>query len=189
MTSAAQIDQPGLLQAVLAGVDALSEQLIEVRRDLHAHPELSWAEERTTSAIAKRLDQVGLVPTLMPRNGLVVDIGTGPGPLIALRADLDALPVDDRSNDPWASTVQGVAHACGHDVHASALLGAGLALAEVADQLPGRVRLIFQPAEEIMPGGALMAIEAGALDGVARIFGLHADPGLDVGTVGLREGP
>ena len=129
------------------------------------------------------------MPTLLPRNGLVVDIGSGPGPLIALRADLDALPVDDRTDDPWASTVQGVAHACGHDLHASALLGAGLALAAVADQLPGRVRLIFQPAEEIMPGGALMAIEAGVLDGVSRIFGLHADPAIDVGTVGLREGP
>ena len=108
---------------------------------------------------------------------------------MALRADLDALPVDDRTDDPWVSTVQGVAHACGHDVHAAALLGAGLSLAAVADSLPGRVRLIFQPAEEIMPGGALMAIEAGALDGVSRIFGLHADPGIDVGTVGLREGP
>jgi len=174
---------------VLASVDAQSDQLIEVRRDLHAHPELSWAEERTTSVIAKRLDQVGLVPTLLPRNGLMVDIGSGDGPLIALRADLDALPVEDRTNDPWASTVQGVAHACGHDVHAAALLGAGLALAEIADRMPGRVRLVFQPAEEIMPGGALMAIEAGALDGVSRIFGLHADPAIDVGTVGLREGP
>jgi amidohydrolase len=189
VTSAAPIDHPGLLQSVLAGVDAQSDQLIEVRRDLHAHPELSWAEERTTSVIAKRLDQVGLVPTPLPRNGLMVDIGTGGGPLVALRADLDALPVDDRTDDPWASTVQGVAHACGHDVHASALLGAGLALAGIADRMPGRVRLIFQPAEEIMPGGALMAIEAGALDGVSRIFGLHADPAIDVGTVGLREGP
>jgi amidohydrolase len=174
---------------VLAGVDAVSDQLIEVRRDLHAHPELSWTEERTSSVIAKRLDQVGLVPTPLPRNGLMVDIGTQPGPLVALRADLDALPVDDRTGDPWASTVQGVAHACGHDLHASALLGAGLALAGIADRMPGRVRLIFQPAEEVMPGGALMAIEAGALDGVSRIFGLHADPATDVGTVGLREGP
>ena len=87
--------------------------------------------------IAKRLDQVGLVPTLLPRNGLMVDIGSGPGPVIALRADLDALPVDDRSNDPWASTVQGVAHACGHDVHASALLGAGLALSRWPTCCPG----------------------------------------------------
>ena len=180
---------PSLIRHAQAEVELLAPELVEVRRDLHAHPELSWAEERTSSVIAKRLDQVGLVPTLLPRNGLVVDIGSGPGPIIALRADLDALPVDDRINDPWASTVQGVAHACGHDVHAASLLGTGLALAAVADRLPGRVRLIFQPAEEIMPGGALMAIGAGALDGVSRIFGLHADPGIDVGTVGLREGP
>jgi amidohydrolase len=106
-----------------------------------------------------------------------------------LRADLDALPVDDRTGDPWSSTVAGVAHACGHDVHATALLGAGLALARLGDRLPGRVRLLFQPAEEIMPGGALMSIAAGALDGVDRIFMLHCDPGLDVGRVGLREGP
>ena len=85
------------------------------------------------------------------------------------------------------STVQGVAHACGHDLHAAALLGTGLAVAAVADEMPGRVRLIFQPAEEFMPGGALMSIEAGALDGVSRIFGLHADPGIHVGTVGLRR--
>jgi amidohydrolase len=189
VTSAAPIDHPGLLQAVLAGVDAQADQLVELRRDLHAHPELSWAEERTTSLIAKRLDELGLVPTPLPRNGLTVDIGTNAGPLIALRADLDALPVDDRTDDPWASTVQGVAHACGHDLHASALIGAGTALAGIAERMPGRVRLIFQPAEEIMPGGALMAIEAGALDGVDRIFGLHADPAIDVGTVGLREGP
>lgn len=178
-----------LLERVRAEVDLLAAELIEFRRDLHAHPELSWAEERTSAVTAKRLDEAGLAPRPLPRNGLVVDIGSGPGPMIALRADLDALPVEDRTDDPWVSTVAGVAHACGHDLHAASLLGAGLALAAVADELPGRVRLIFQPAEEIMPGGALMSIEAGAIDGVSRIFGLHADPGLDVGTVGLREGP
>ncbi|MCW2712429.1 MAG: amidohydrolase [Marmoricola sp.] len=178
-----------LLERVQAEVDLLAPELIEFRRDLHAHPELSWAEERTSAVIAKRLDEAGLTARSLPRNGLVVDIGSGSGPVIALRADLDALPVEDRTNDPWTSTVAGVAHACGHDVHATGLLGAGLALSSVAREMPGRVRLVFQPAEEIMPGGALMSIEAGALDGVSRIFGLHADPGIDVGTVGLREGP
>jgi amidohydrolase len=179
----------GARSQVLAEVDQLAPELVEVRRDLHAHPELSWAEERTTALLAKRLDEAGLVPRLLPRSGLIVDIGDGSGPIVALRADLDALPVEDRTDDPWRSTVTGVAHACGHDVHAAALLGAGVALSRVADRLPGRVRLVFQPAEEIMPGGALMSIEAGALDGVSWIFGLHADPGIDVGTVGLREGP
>jgi amidohydrolase len=110
---------------------------------------------------------------------------------VALRADLDALPVNDLTDDPWRSQVPGVAHACGHDVHTTALLGSGLALSEVhaAGELPGRVRLLFQPAEEIMPGGAHRLIEHGALDGVVRIFCLHCDPTLDVGQVGLREGP
>jgi amidohydrolase len=169
-------------------VDLLAPELIAFRRDLHAHPELSWHEERTSTGLAKMFADAGAdVRTLAP-SGLVVDIGSGDGPVVALRADIDALPVEDRTSDPWRSTVEGVAHACGHDVHAASLLGAGLALQQVADQLPGRVRLIFQPAEEIMPGGALLCIKEGVLDDVARIFMLHCDPGVDVGSVGLREG-
>jgi amidohydrolase len=111
--------------------------------------------------------------------------------VVALRADLDALPVEDRTTDPWRSTVQGVAHACGHDVHTAALLGAGLALQRLHQEAPygGGVRLLFQPAEEVMPGGALEVIAAGALDNVTHAFGLHCDPSLDVGHVGLRVGP
>ena len=141
-----------------ADVEKLDDELIELRRDLHAHPELSWAEERTTGVIAKRLDEAGLGSALLPRNGLIADIGDGPGPVVALRADLDALPGRGPHRRPVGQHASpGVAHACGHDVHAAALLGAGLALAEAhaAGRLPGRVRLIFQPAEEIMPGGAL----------------------------------
>lgn len=178
-----------LLADALGELAVREELLLDVRRDLHAHPELSWSEQRTAAEVAKHLEHAGVDTRPMPRGGLLAEIGSGPGPLVALRADLDALPVDDRSGDPWASTVPGVAHACGHDVHTTGLLGAGLALQAVADRLPGRVRLVFQPAEEVMPGGALMAIDAGALDGVDHIFGLHVDPTLDVGTVGLREGP
>jgi amidohydrolase len=110
---------------------------------------------------------------------------------VALRADLDALPVEDLTTDPWVSTRPGVAHACGHDVHTAGLVGAGLALAELhlRGQLPGRVRLLFQPAEEVMPGGATSLIDLGALDEVERIFCLHCDPTLDLGHVGVREGP
>jgi amidohydrolase len=179
------------LSSVVAAVDALSEELVELRRDIHAHPELAWHEERTTALVAKRLVDAGADVRLLARSGLVAEIGSAEGPVVGLRADLDALPVDDLGDQPWASTVPGAAHACGHDVHTTALLGAGLALAEThrRSPLPGRVRLLFQPAEEIMPGGALELISAGALDGLSSVFCLHCDPTLDVGQVGLRVGP
>ena len=166
------------------------DELIELRRDLHAHPELSWRELRTTALVAGRLRRSGWHVTELSRSGLIAEIGDQ-GPVVALRADLDALPVPDLTDDPWVSTVEGVTHACGHDVHTSALVGAAIALGRVHEEglLPGRVRLLFQPAEEVMPGGALSLIELGALDGVAQLFGLHCDPTLDVGRVGLREGP
>jgi amidohydrolase len=178
-----------LLERVSACVDDLDAELVDFRRDLHAHPELSWHEERTTGLVTKRLGEAGVHTRPLGTTGLMVDIGSATGPVVALRADLDALPVEDLTDDPWTSTVDGVAHACGHDVHTTGLMGAGLALQSIAADLPGRVRLIFQPAEEIMPGGALMAVKAGALDDVSRIFGLHCDPGVNVGQLGLREGP
>jgi amidohydrolase len=172
-------------------VDKREDDLVDLRRDLHAHPELSWQESRTTDLVGHHLDEVGWRLTRTGDSGLMADLGEGDAPRVALRADLDALPVNDLTNDPWRSQVPGVAHACGHDVHTAALLGAGLALAEVhaSGQLPGRVRLLFQPAEEVMPGGATRLMELGALDDVTRIFCLHCDPTIDVGQVGLREGP
>ena len=171
-------------------VDKHADDLLDLRRDLHAHPELSWHETRTTDLVCHQLDQVGWRLTRTGESGLIADLGDG-GDLVALRADLDALPLNDTTTDPWCSQVAGVAHACGHDVHTTALLGAGLALAEVhaAGLLPGRVRLLFQPAEEVMPGGASRLMNLGALDDVSRIFCLHCDPTIDVGRVGLREGP
>jgi amidohydrolase len=171
-------------------VDDHGDELVAMRRDLHAHPELSWREVRTTALVADRVRAAGWRVTELPRSGLIAELGDG-GPVIGLRADLDALPVADLTGDPWASTVDGVTHACGHDVHTTALVGAAIALGRVHEQglLPGRVRLLFQPAEEVMPGGALSLIELGALADLVRIFGLHCDPSLDVGKVGLREGP
>jgi amidohydrolase len=171
-------------------VDDHGDELVAMRRDLHAHPELSWREVRTTALVADRVRAAGWRVTELPRSGLIAELGDA-GPVIGLRADLDALPVADLTGDPWASTVDGVTHACGHDVHTSALVGAAIALGRVHEQglLPGRVRLLFQPAEEVMPGGALSLIELGALADLVRIFGLHCDPSLDVGKVGLREGP
>ena len=171
-------------------VDDHGDELVAMRRDLHAHPELSWREVRTTALVGDRVRAAGWRVTELPRSGLIAELGDA-GPVIGLRADLDALPVADLTGDPWASTVDGVTHACGHDVHTTALVGAAIALGRVHEQglLPGRVRLLFQPAEEVMPGGALSLIELGALSDLVRIFGLHCDPSLDVGKVGLREGP
>ncbi len=178
-------------RAVDAAVDELEDELRAFRRDLHAHPELAWAETRTTERVADRLAAEGIAVQVLPKSGLIAHVGPSGGPVVALRADLDALPVDDQTTDPWRSTVDGVAHACGHDVHTTALLGAGLALHRAHQQEPlgGGVRLLFQPAEEVMPGGALEVIAAGALEDVTHAFGLHCDPSLDVGKVGTRVGP
>ncbi|WP_262348203.1 amidohydrolase [Cellulosimicrobium cellulans] len=176
-------------------VATLQPELVEIRRDIHAHPELGRTEQRTTRLIADRLRLSGLSPKPLPGTGLICDIG--PSPLetgrrrIALRADIDALPVQETTGLPYSSTVHGVAHACGHDVHTTALLGAGLVLAELhaAGELPTGVRLVFQPAEEVQPGGALDVLQAGAMDGIGRIFALHCDPKVDVGRIGSRIGP
>ncbi len=177
----------GLIEAV---VDKHAAELLDLRRDLHAHPELAFAEQRTTETVCAAIERAGWRVTRHAATGLIADLGDA-GPLVALRADLDALPVEDTTGDPWASTRPGVAHACGHDVHTACLVGAGIALAELHEQggLPGRARLLFQPAEEMMPGGALLMMEHGALVGVEHVFALHCDPSIDVGTVGLREGP
>lgn len=178
-----------------ARVDALLDELVEVRRDLHAHPEVGRTETRTTDLLAARLERAGLTVRRLPGTGLVCDIGPGAVETgrrrVALRADLDALPVPDRCGQPWQSTTSGVAHACGHDVHTAVVLGAGLVLGELAADglLSTGVRLIFQAAEELQPGGALDAVEAGAMDGVGRVFAVHCDPKLDVGHVGTRIGP
>ncbi|GGU08315.1 amidohydrolase [Nocardioides albus] len=173
-------------------VDAYDAELTDLRRDIHAHPELSWQEHRTTELIVERLEKAGWQVDRPSTTGLIADLG-GDGKdtkVVALRGDMDALPVDDVTTDVWTSTVPGVAHACGHDVHTTALLGAGLALADLHREspLPGGVRLLFQPAEEVMPGGALHLMSLGALDDVERIFALHCDPTVDVGRVGVRAG-
>ena len=209
-------DLTGELDAFLA---EHSGELIEFRRDLHAHPEIGYHEHRTTRRVALRLAAGGLRPMFLPKGtGLIADVGSGvigpvvsgaagagldgaalfgagagaaaAGPVVALRADLDALPIPDEKSVPYRSTVPNACHACGHDVHTTILLGAGLFLARMAEagRLPGRVRLIFQPAEEV-PGGALDVLAAGGIAGVDRIFALHCDPRLDVGKVGIRTGP
>ncbi|MDM8086184.1 amidohydrolase [Cellulomonas cellasea] len=176
-------------------VAALRSELVDFRRDLHAHPELSRLEQRTTAKVAERLRLAGLTPKLLPGTGLICDIGPGVAEgdrrRVVLRADLDALPVMDTSGVEWASTVPHVAHACGHDVHTTVVLGAGLVLAELAaaGRLSRGVRLLFQPAEEVQPGGALDAIAEGVLDGASRVYAVHCDPRVDAGRIGTRIGP
>jgi amidohydrolase len=167
-----------------------TDELVAVRRHLHSHPELGNHERETAALLARRLTAAGLEPRLLTTGtGLVCDIGTGDGPVVALRADLDALPLPDDKPVSYRSTVPGVCHACGHDVHTTMVLGAGLALQRHAAELPGRVRLVFQPAEELTPGGALQMIAEGGLDDVRAIFALHCDPRLETGKVGVRSGP
>ncbi len=177
--------------------DGLTDELVALRRDLHAHPELARGEKRTTEVVARRLREAGLTVELLPGTGLTCDIdatappvpGQAPGRVV-LRADLDALPLPETTGLPFAST-NGYAHACGHDIHTTALVGAGLILAELAaaGDLARDVRLVFQAAEEVQPGGALDAISAGVLDGVREVYALHCDPRVDVGAVATRVGP
>ncbi|MFZ3452862.1 amidohydrolase [Arthrobacter sp. 7Tela_A1] len=164
-------------------------ELIDFRRDLHSHPELSHKEFRTTDRIIEALEAAGLQPKRLENTGAYVDIGDGPVRL-ALRADIDALPVLEETGLPYASVNTGITHACGHDIHTTVMVGAAKVLARLEAQgsLGGRIRVIFQPAEEVMPGGALSVIEQGILEGVPRILALHCDPRVDVGQVGTRIG-
>ena len=179
---------PGRLDRWLAAHGA---ELVAIRRHLHAHPEPSYHEIETAALVARELAVAGLSPRLLPEgNGVICDIGEGDR-VIAFRADLDALPLQDLKDVPYRSTVPNLAHACGHDVHTTVMLGLGLALQQLAErgELPGRVRLIFQCAEETVPSGAPKLIAAGALKDVAAIFALHCYPQLPAGLIGVRSGP
>ncbi|KUI30101.1 N-acyl-L-amino acid amidohydrolase [Mycobacterium sp. IS-1742] len=178
-----------LKHAAARWLSAHYDELVAWRRHIHANPELGRQEFSTTQFVAARLADAGLNPKVLPGGtGLTCDFGREDGPRIALRADMDALPMAERTGLPYSSTVPNVAHACGHDAHTAILLGAAMAMASVPE-LPVGVRLIFQAAEELMPGGAIDAIAAGALSGVSRIYALHCDPRLAVGRVAVRPGP
>ncbi|MEN9495012.1 MAG: hypothetical protein RLZZ137_52 [Cyanobacteriota bacterium] len=173
--------------------EALPE-LIALRRHLHAHPELSGHEQQTAALVAGELRELGWrVREAVGRTGVLAELGpdcTGDGaptPLAALRVDMDALPVEERSGLPYASLHQGVMHACGHDIHTTVGLGVARLLAPLASRLSGRVRLLFQPAEETAQGAAWMLAD-GAMEGVDALFGVHVFPSLPVGTIGVRSG-
>lgn len=172
-------------------VTARTGELVSMRRWLHARPEPSRCEHETTAAIRERLLVEGLEPRLLTcGTGLACDVGDE-GPTVALRADIDALSMTEAKAVPYRSLNPGVCHACGHDVHAAMVIGAGLVLRELLAEgaFGGRVRLVFEPSEEAQPGGALDVISDGWLAGVSGIFGLHCDPKLDAGTLGARIGP
>src|SRR6476646_8432542 len=164
--------------AVARRVADLESGLVALRQQLHRHPEPSWEEHRTTSVLVDELARVGLEPHIAaPGVGVICDIGET-GPIVAIRADIDALRLVDTKSVPYRSEVPGVCHACGHDVHTAAAVGAAIALAGHLRMTgePGRVRLILQPGEESVPGGASVLTEAGVMSDVAAIFALHCDP-------------
>ncbi|WIM87771.1 amidohydrolase [Candidatus Mycobacterium wuenschmannii] len=165
------------------------DDLVGWRRHIHRYPELGRQEFATTQFVAERLAEAGLNPKVLPGGtGLTCDLGPDGDARVALRADMDALPMAERTALPFTSTMPNAAHACGHDGHTAILLGTALALAQ-SPELPIGIRLIFQPAEELMPGGAIDTIAAGAMSGVGRIFALHCDPRLEVGKIAVKPGP
>ena len=190
----AVVPSPALHDEIDRLTKNIDAELVEFRRDLHRHPELGRRETRTTAAIVNRLTQAGLEPRVLESGtGVICDIlgDLGEAPTVGFRGDIDALPLDDVKDVPYRSTVDGVCHACGHDAHTAIVLGHGTRAgrAQRAGLLTRSVRLIFQPAEEITPGGALDVIADGGTHGLEQVFALHCDPKLEVGTVGFRAGP
>lgn len=175
------------IEAMLADV---KEDVLRWRRHIHAHPELSFQEHKTADYIADALASFGgLTLTRLTANSVIADLkGAYDGPCYALRADIDALPIQEDNDEAFCSTVPGVMHACGHDAHAAMLLGAAKVLTQCQSMLHGSVRFIFQHAEEVPPGGAQELVDLGVLDGVEKIFGLHVMPNFPTGEVGLKEG-
>ena len=177
-------------QTLMEKIDSLYDNMVNVRRHLHMHPELSHQEVETPEFIAQQLESFGIeVRRGVGGRGVVGTIRGGkPGKTIAFRADFDALPIDDKKDVAYRSTVPGVMHACGHDGHTSALLGFAKAMASEKDELPGTIVLIFQFGEEAPPGGSRAMIADGCLDGVDLVFGAHVQSSMEHGKVFVRDG-
>jgi len=170
---------------------ALAPELLAIRHHLHAHPELSFKEAQTAAFVTQQLRAMGLAPYTVAGTGVVALIEGQPGgPVVALRADMDALPIQELSDVPYKSLNAGVMHACGHDVHTTCLLGAAKILTEQRAHFRGTVKLLFQPGEELLPGGASLMIKDGVLENPqpAEVLGQHVFPRLPVGQIGLRPG-
>lgn len=182
---------------LLARAQALAPRLVEIRRDLHRHPELGFREVRTSDLAAHEVQSAGFtVRRGVARTGIVADLVSGEGPTVAVRADMDALPIHERNGVPYASQVAGVMHACGHDFHTAGLVGVSQLLhgmQEAGALPPARYRLLFQPSEEGCDeegkSGAMRMVEEGAMEGVDAVIGLHVGAHLPAGKVFLRPGP
>ena len=174
-----------------------AQDLSDLRRDFHRHPELAFQEHRTAEVVAGTLRKLGCrVRTGVGITGVVGELENGPGPTIALRADMDALPIQEDADHDYRSTVPGVMHACGHDVHMAGLLGAARLLAqdrEMGDLAPGTIRLLFQPSEECTDeegkSGAMRMLDDGAMEGVSAVAGLHVGAHLPSGKIFVKDGP
>lgn len=178
-----------LVDEVLKYSRSLSEYIIEMRRDFHMHPELKWEERRTSSVVERELRELGIEVIRVAETGVVGILkGSGEGPVVGIRADMDALPIQEENDVPYRSKVPGKMHACGHDAHTAMLLGAAKVLTKVRDRINGTVKLIFQPAEEGGLGAKAM-VESGVLDDVKAFFGIHVWSMLPAGVVGIKEGP
>ena len=186
-----------MLDRIRALADDGFAEAVHLRRQIHRRPELAFEEHETAALVAATLREIGLEPTTgVARTGVVAHVEGGrPGPTVALRADIDALPIHEATGLDFASETDGAMHACGHDAHTASLLATARILHTIRGDLAGTVRLIFQPSEEKIPGGATEMIAAGALDAQdghpapERIFGQHVFPSLPVGTLGVRPGP
>lgn len=181
---------------LLERAGAMQDQLVAWRREIHRYPELTFTEQRTAALVNSVLIDLDLpTETEVAKTGVVGTIKGGAGPVVGLRADMDALPILEVNGTEFDSTRPGIMHACGHDAHTAILMGAATLLTGLAKEgrVPGTVRLLFQPSEEAQDAegksGGMRMVEEGALDGVDAVFGLHVTPGLEVGTVGTRVGP
>lgn len=184
-----------LVDEIRGAVSPFLECITQIRRTLHQNPELSRQEVRTTQFIYDQLRQAGLSPQKLSRTGLICDIYPDYLPAgqkyTAFRADIDALPIQETTELPFSSIIPGISHSCGHDIHTTVMLGAALVSAELAKvkKLTKPLRFIFQPAEEVQPGGAIDVIDQAGLQDVEIIYALHSEPKIDAGRIGTRIGP
>lgn len=180
-----------MIRKISAEMSAIEQDVIEWRRHFHQLPELSFQETETSAFIEEKLMSFGNITVSRPTPTSVMGVirGARPGRTIAIRADIDALPINEANDIPFASTRQGVMHACGHDGHAAILLGTARILSKLTAQLAGEVRLLFQHAEEVPPGGAAEMVRAGVMKGVDEVYGLHLSSAYETCTFGLRSGP